>query len=455
MAVDRDAPIPNVGKTHQQVHHRALAGARLADESNRFARLHVQVDVVQDLGIAVPERDVVVVDPALDRREFVGVRLVLHLRLDIQHLEDALASRHRRLERAVLLREVADRREEPVDHRHEQHQLADGEGFAEHQSPAEVDDRSGRCRRHEADRREEDGGILRRLDGGREVVPVDDAEVIAVDRLADIGLHDAHAGDTLGEVRVHDTDRAAGLPVGGLRVALPDTHDHHHDRQHKEAQQRQLPVREQHDRDDADEHQCVADNADNGVGEHLLDDGDIVLDARHHRADAAPVDIRDAEVLEVPEHAVSHVVHDPLPKPLGGEVLAPVRQEPQDHQHDERRADEVDHVHPLVIADFVDRPAEEQRQPEVRPRTEQDEDGGENELTAVRRQEANESPGDTRVIRLAEGIFIDLRANLSHAYRAPSTFVDDAVVPSGMSSMSTFASAMAWLATSWSCICNL
>ena len=83
-----------------------------------LARLHVQVDVLEDRhALDVVEVDVVEVDAAFDVFELDGVRLVEDAGGRIEHFEDALAAGHRALEHRVLHDEVADRVEEAASRR--------------------------------------------------------------------------------------------------------------------------------------------------------------------------------------------------------------------------------------------------------------------------------------------------------------------------------------------------
>ena len=65
-AVDRDAPVSRVVEAGEQLRDRRLPGARVADERDRGACGHVEVEVVQHVGeLAVAEADVLEADVAL------------------------------------------------------------------------------------------------------------------------------------------------------------------------------------------------------------------------------------------------------------------------------------------------------------------------------------------------------------------------------------------------------
>ena len=77
VAVDADGAARDLVAAADERRDRRLAGAGVADEGDRLARLHVQVDVLEDRhALDVVEVDVVEVDAALDRLELDGVRPV-------------------------------------------------------------------------------------------------------------------------------------------------------------------------------------------------------------------------------------------------------------------------------------------------------------------------------------------------------------------------------------------
>ncbi|MCO5218931.1 MAG: hypothetical protein M9909_08885 [Thermomicrobiales bacterium] len=160
----------------------------------------------------------------------IGIRRVLHLRLNIQHLKDALAGGHRALERAVLLAELADRGEEAIDHGDEQHELPQRERLIEDHATTDIGDHGGTGRTEEGDGREEHTAVLRGLETGIQIVAVENTEVAAILALAHETLDHAHTGDTLGQIGIDDTDGASRFAVGTLGISLPNSHDHHHDR---------------------------------------------------------------------------------------------------------------------------------------------------------------------------------------------------------------------------------
>ena len=92
----------------------------------------------------------------------------------------------------------------------------------EDEPAAEAEHDRGRGRREEVDEREveavqHDGLLVRRA-----VVRVDLLEALLVPGLAREGLHDAHAGDVLGERRRHEPEALAHLRVRARRAHAED-----------------------------------------------------------------------------------------------------------------------------------------------------------------------------------------------------------------------------------------
>ena len=93
--VHQDAALGHVGEAVDQSDHRALPGPRGADDGDVFAGTDVQVDILEHVYARhIVEIDVLEAYLALDLRQFLGVRFVLDLGFQVQHLEDADAGGH-------------------------------------------------------------------------------------------------------------------------------------------------------------------------------------------------------------------------------------------------------------------------------------------------------------------------------------------------------------------------
>ena len=109
--VDEHPALARVVEARGELGERRLAGAGRADERDRLARGHVQVDLAQRrLGVrCVGERDVLEGDLAPQPRQLEGARLVAQVGLLVGQLEDLVERGHPGLVRRVELGELLDR----------------------------------------------------------------------------------------------------------------------------------------------------------------------------------------------------------------------------------------------------------------------------------------------------------------------------------------------------------
>ena len=105
----------------------------------------------------------------------------------------------------------------------------------------------------------------------------------------------------------------ADVAVGLAHVDAEPLRDQHDQRQHRERDERQPPVEEQHRGHDADEREDVAEDRDDAGGEQLVERIDIGRDARHQPADRIAVVEPHVEPLQVRVDLHPQVEHDPLP----------------------------------------------------------------------------------------------------------------------------------------------
>src|SRR5690606_29123016 len=96
------------------------------------------------------------------------------------------------------------------------------------------------------------------------------------------------------------------------------------------------------DDDDAGQNGDAADHSRHAVVEELVDAADVVLDPAHQRADAAPVDVADAERLQMTEHPVPQVEHDPVAEPGDDIKFTPGGEEAHHEGDQEGDAQQVD-----------------------------------------------------------------------------------------------------------------
>ena len=259
-AVDQYLPLGGLVEAAQEVDDGGLARAGLADQGDGLARLDGEVEVFQHLFPAgILEGYVLKLDIAMELRPVLalGVEVVAKnlrylgrigdLRLGLDQRDHALGRSLALLgfgedagdagDRLKHLRGVAD----------EGCQRADGDG-AEHKhvvpalpqqerrgKAAQADDQRVQPRR---EHRRADGG---RAHGGGQLFELLKVRFLAHEGFGGFGAHDAfveRAGDL-------------GVDAAHLAVVLEDSHleiprDHGHQRHHRQGNQRQLPVEDEH-----------------------------------------------------------------------------------------------------------------------------------------------------------------------------------------------------------------
>ncbi len=214
VAVDGDPAVARVVEAGEELGDRGLAGAGVPDEGNGRPRGDAQIDPVQDFRpAAVAEADAFEGDSALDLRERAGLRSVLDLRRLVHHVHDLVERGDRGEERVVELRELLHRVEEVRQVEHEGEQGADLDRAVEIAIAAVAEDDGCRGGREEVDEGEVEPVRHDRDVVGGSVVSVHLAKMAIVRRLAVEGLHDAHAGDVLGERRGHQAEPLAHRAV--------------------------------------------------------------------------------------------------------------------------------------------------------------------------------------------------------------------------------------------------
>src|SRR5206468_1572295 len=113
--VDRDAAAVDVVEARDEVAHRRLARAGLADDGERRAGGDVDGDVLErprDV-LAVAERDALERDVATTGPERDGVRLLVQVDRQVEVLEDAIEEGERGLDVDPDVEQLPDREEEP------------------------------------------------------------------------------------------------------------------------------------------------------------------------------------------------------------------------------------------------------------------------------------------------------------------------------------------------------
>ncbi len=187
----------------------------MADERDGCPGRDVEVDAVQHLrSVAVAEPEVFEADVAVDPAELAGTRAVLHLRLLVHDVHDLVQRGDGGQERVVELRELLDGVEEVRDVEDEREERSHGQLSAGDEVAAVAEDDRSRDGREEVDEREVEPVRDHRLLVRLPVVRVDLLEVAPPAGLTGERLHDAHAGDVLGQRRRDHAEALADGAVG-------------------------------------------------------------------------------------------------------------------------------------------------------------------------------------------------------------------------------------------------
>ena len=269
------------------------------------------------------------------------------LRLRIHELEDALASRHCRLQDVVFVAQILDRPPEAQRELREHDEHADGDRGRQmqHAETAAPDDERDGDRRKKIDR-----GVIERVGKDRvfegdHVLAVDGFKVLVGALFAVEELHHAHAGDVFLRKAVDARNGGAHAAIALAHVVAEDARDDENQRQHGEGQQRQPPTDGEHDSGHDGEHEEVVHDGQNAVGEHVVDGVHVGGEARDQAADGMNVKEADMHALHVAEDVAAQIEHDLLAGPLH-QVNLDELEEIRRNQHDEvNRGEARDALH--------------------------------------------------------------------------------------------------------------
>ena len=322
----------------------------------------------------------------------------------VDQLENPLGRRHRRLQDVELLRHVADRPEEAQRVLQERDERAKRERVPQDAAAAIPDDQRRRQRAHDLDGRIEDRIVEDGIDVRVPVLPIDLVEAPEVQRLAPEQLDGRHACDVFLQERVDARDPPAHDAVRIAHVSAEPLRDEDDQRQHREGDQRQLPVHPQHHAHDADEREHIAENRDHARREQIVQHVDIRGDARHQASDGVPVVILQIEPLQVPVNRHPQVEHDSLAGQLHRPRLHVLGDEGAGEDGQIQRRQPIEAGEPAGRDVTIDGQLDQVRLRELRGRPGNNRDERNPDLTPVRAQVRQETPHQPGVVRLAEDL---------------------------------------------------
>ena len=235
-----------------------------------------------------------------------------------------------------------------------------------------------------------------------------------VDVLAAHSLHGADRVDRLGKRPVGDRVGLARPAERDPRARQPDHPDQRERRDQHQGKQAELQMERQHDHDDADQKEQIAEGG-NRVLEELLERVHVALEAGHHPPHLRLVHEGERYVLEMGEHGAAkiedHVFADMPDQPVL-QVIGAVAD--QDH-HTEDRGGKLQFHDVATLGEdrMVDRMADDQRDQELGAREDHDRTHGEQQPTQIGPHEGTETVRYAAVVGRAENLLVaaDLRAD--------------------------------------------
>jgi hypothetical protein len=274
-----------------------------------------------------------------------GVGRIDHVGLGVEHREDLLHGRHRRLEGVVELRELLHRVEEAAQVGGEGDEHADLQRRLRNQVAAVPEHDDHAERREELDEREVEAALHDRLHVHVTVLGVARAQLFVVRRFAAEGEQHTRAGNGFLQVGVDVGDLVAEQRVGARGVRAKD--QRRGDQRGEDRQRRRGEARVQREQDDhgADEREAVGDERRDAVGDELVERVDVVRQARDDPAGLLPAEEVERQLLDVREQRAPQVEHDALSHPAHQIGLQVAGDEVDHADRDEEHDDHVDDVH--------------------------------------------------------------------------------------------------------------
>src|SRR6266540_2242726 len=266
-AVEQDATVVGVVEPGEQACDGALPRAGGADERERLAGRHMEVEAVEDRDVAgVAETHALEADVAAGA--FLEVPWMTPLaqpRLRLQHLRDPCARREGALHRRHALAEDAERPDEHDDVGVERDERAEAEVAGDHAAAAEPEDDEEPEQREQLERRHEDGVDARDVEPALDDPVALLAEARAQRSSGAEALDDADPADRLLRERRRTRQlllEARLAVVVALRVRPAGCADQRQGQQHDEGE---ADVDRQEDDRDGDHREDVADRVADGV----------------------------------------------------------------------------------------------------------------------------------------------------------------------------------------------
>ena len=346
-AVDGDAAGGDVVEARDQVDDRALARPGRADDRQGLGGSGAKAHLAQHRGAdpEVAERHPLECQPFAEGRQRGGARLLPHLRLGVQDLEDPLGAGGRLRDRHHDHPQHRDREHGDDQVALERHQLADGEAFRQDLDAAAPGDDHGADvghREHQRDGQREQARHLHHL--------VVEAAALGLEPL----LLAPRAGERLDRADADDVLLQAGVERRDLLLDGPEPrpahlghvgeeHEHHgHERDHVQGQP---PVGREQQREAADQQHQGGDDLDHAGADEGAHHVHVAGGAREELPGLRAVVVAERQALDVVVEPVAQIVGDALRHARGQGALQVGEQRPQRRDRDDEQRAHQDRLH--------------------------------------------------------------------------------------------------------------
>ena len=246
----------------------------------------------------------------------------------------------------VLFAEVLNGTEEALGERDESGKNADGNGIAhwrersvQHGVAAEPNDGSDSAGRQDFYHRIVDGVRHDGVFEGIHVGGIDLFELLVGALLAVKKLQHHDAADMLLQISVNAGNGYADAAVAVAHGAAEKRSSHEDQWQSGEGDQRQPPLKVQHQKHDAGQHENIFDDGNHSGGKQLVERVHVGGDAGDQPPDRIAVEEGDVHLLQVAEDLAAQVEHYLLAGPLHVIGLGKFQKEAEAEQEDVNRAD--------------------------------------------------------------------------------------------------------------------
>ena len=240
------------------------------------------------------------------------------------------------------------------------------------------------------------------------MIRVERAELVTRPALAIEDLDGSDPAQPLVEERVEPRQTGADLAEAPAHAAAQRQRGDDDEGQHGKGHAHELGIEAHHRHEDPEQEEYVAHERHEPRGEQLVQDVDVVRDARHDAADRVTVEVRHRQPLQMAEERHAQVQHDVLP-----DLLHDLRAEIAERQAHEQ-SDQVEHRHPIEMREvtvtdpIVDRFLGEIGAGELDERFAQRHEHGQGHALAIRPQVGEQPTHEPAVVAATREVLVQL-----------------------------------------------